>query len=290
MNDRHVKLSRPAPLNLRRQIQVERATSSIAHANRLHRNHPIFITPMNTVLRASWLICLMLSTFLLQACQPRGTSTNQNTGAEESASSPSGMQSVMSDSVNYSHEYSFEYTLFDLNQPKSPAVGGGAVDRLASGGAKACCIQLPAVWHEGLKVKVRWEPYGKQGSEEPIERTLEIPRYEQLSDLYVVFHARNDVELVVSVGEPGHPNWQGRVKQTPWDQCVQAQGRKQCLAATPKTFDAKSERGFCTYTKSKDFPKENYDGDLLCKAAFIHCTQEYEDQEFCKKILWSDEK
>ena len=208
--------------------------------------------------------------------------------ASDAALDASGMQSVMSDSVNYSHEYSFEYTLFDINQAKSPAVGGGAVDRLANGGAKACCIQLPAVWHEGLKVKVRWEPYGKQGSEAPIERTMEIPRYEQLSDLYVVFHDRDDVELVVSVGEPGHPSWQGRIKQTPWDQCVSAHGRKPCKASLPKMFHSRSAKGFCTYTRSKDYPGSEQEGQSLCASSKRECMEDYEDENFCESLLWEE--
>jgi len=231
-------------------------------------------------------MCLLVSALLLQACQPSSTLTTQSSPTAQAESAQSGMQSVMSDSVNYSHEYSFEYTLFDINQPKAPAVGGGAVNRLDSGGAKACCIQLPTVWHEGLKVKIRWEPYGKQGSEAPIERTMEIPRYEQLSDLYVVFHDRNDVELVVSVGEPGHPSWQGRVKQTPWEQCVNAHGRKTCKAVLPKMFDAESSRGFCFQAKKNEWRN----AELTCAYAMHECMQDYEDEQFCRSLLWEDIK
>nr|WP_186338622.1 hypothetical protein [Chromobacterium vaccinii] len=43
-------------------------------------------------------------------------------------------------------------------------------------------------------------------------KTLEIPRYNQLGDLYVLFYTGDEVELVVSNIEPGTPAWPGKIK------------------------------------------------------------------------------
>jgi len=197
--------------------------------------------------------------------------------------------SVMIDSVNYMHERSTKYTLYDLSKTPPVAIGGAIVDRLGTGGEKGCCLALPKTWRPGLKVRLDWHESDRENIYEERTRDLEIPNYIAPADLYVVFYPEHKVELVVSAAEPGHPDWQGLVKKTPWEQCVETFGRKPCKAALPKQFDTASV-GYCTYTRSKDFPKENYDGEALCEVAMHQCMTDYEDEPFCKGILWGEYK
>lgn len=225
---------------------------------------------------------------LLSACRPAASEFTDSQGARQADGAA--MQSVMIDSVNYMHERSTKYTLYDLAQAPMRAVGGAIVDRLATGGEKGCCLSLPVTWRPGLKVKLQWHESDRTTIYEDRFVELEIPKYAHPADLYVVFHPSHEVELVVSAVEPGHPDWPGRVKSTPWEHCLAQHERKVCKAALPKQFDTKSSQGFCTYTKSKDFPAENFDGEALCMAALHQCLVDYEDEPFCKNILWGERR
>ena len=195
--------------------------------------------------------------------------------------------SVMIDSVNYRHDRGMKYTVYDLGTTPPRAIGGAIVDRLGSGGEKGCCLALPTVWRPGMKIRVQWhESDLKQIYPEEYERDLEIPRYDTPADVFVVFYPEHEVEVVVSAAEPGHPEWQGRIKQTPWEACLEAHGRKPCKAALPKMFDMGSAQGFCTYLKEENRPN----ADEICKTEIWECTRDYEDEEMCKKILWGPRK
>ena len=136
-----------------------------------------------------------------------------------------------------------------------------------------------------MKVRLDWHESDRENIYEEQTRELEIPRYTVPADLYVVFYPEHKVELVVSAAEPGHPDWQGQVKKTPWEQCIETYGRKPCKAALPKQFDTSSV-GFCTYLKKENRP----DADGLCLTAMRQCMTDYEDEPFCKGILWGEYK
>lgn len=189
---------------------------------------------------------------------------------------------VMTDSINYRHDRGMKYTLFDLSQTPPKAVGGAIVRPLATGGEKGCCINLPQQWQPGMKVRVEWGEADEQIYPENYVRELEIPRYQTPADLYVVFYPEHEVEVVVSPAEPGHPDWAGRIKQTPWENCVAQHGRKVCFAALPKMFDTVSSKGICTYM----FEQKISDAKKLCDSAMQSCMNDYEDESFCKNILW----
>lgn len=210
--------------------------------------------------------------------------------APPAAATTKDVASVMIDSVNYMHERSAKYTLYDLSKTPPQAIGGAIVDRLGTGGEKGCCLALPKTWRPGMKVRLDWHESDRENIYEERTRELEIPRYTTPADLYVVFYPEHKVELVVSAAEPGHPDWQGQVKKTPWEQCVETYGRKPCKAALPKQFDTASSQGFCLYTQSKDFPKENFDGKTACETAMLECMKDFEDEPFCKGILWEPKK
>jgi hypothetical protein len=233
-----------------------------------------------------FLCSLAVLLICLAGCKPRETTMSSVTASQESPAQSDG-RGVMTDSVNYMHDRAVSYTLYDLSTTPPTAIGGSSVYMLATGGAQACCLNLPLAWHPGIKVRVKWtESDTKKSYPGEHVKDLEIPRYAQPANVFVVFYPGQDVEVVVSEGEPGHPAWTGRLKQTPWDYCVAKNGRKPCKAATARLFDVKGHQGFCTSTKAPDFPKENFDGDLLCASAMHECMQDYEDEDFCKGLLW----
>lgn len=233
------------------------------------------------------LLHLCLSLMLLAGCKPVAVFAESGASKPEETNANS---SVMSDSVNYMHERGVKYTLYDLSTNPPTAIGGAIVYMLGTGGEKGCCLSLPKTWRPGIKVRLVWDESDRQQTyPEKYTRDLEVPRYEEPADLYVVFYPKNEVEVVVSMGEPGHPDWRGRIKQTPWENCLAHHERKVCKAALPKQFDTNSV-GFCTYTKSDDYPKENDDGDLVCASAMHQCMVDYEDEPFCKGILWGPRK
>lgn len=224
---------------------------------------------------AAWLtVAVVLS---LCACKPASESVAQIHGKVSSET-----VSVMTDSVNYMHERSVAYALYDLALRPPRAIGGAIVDRLTTGGEKGCCVGLPTTWRPGLTLRLVWHESDRIRSYEENTRDMEVPRYETPADLYVVFYPGNEVELVVSAGEPGHPGWRGRLKKTPWEQCVETYTRKPCFMALPKQFDTRSSKGACTYMKENNVK----DGDELCQSANIECVRDYEDKRFCTQLLW----
>lgn len=229
----------------------------------------------------------------LPACKPADATAGQSAAVAKGEAKSKGPAtvSVMVDSVNYMHLRAPQYTLYDLSQGKPVAVGGDSLDMLASGGAKGCCLALPEVWRPGIKVRVAWTESDRERIY-PEQRTkdLEVPRYAQAADLYVVFYGGDDVEVVVSVGEPGHPSWAGRIKKTPWDNCLAHNERKVCKRALPKLFDVESSRGYCTFTRSSDYPGDPKDAELTCTAAMYECMKDFEDKQYCESILWGERK
>lgn len=179
-----------------------------------------------------WLACMAvpIGLSMLVACSPHADTAV----AKPDSAAKGGEVPVTVDSVSYRHDRSMEYTLYDLRKELPQAVGGGIVDRLASGGNKGCCLNLPLQWRPGMKVRVAWEEGDRERMyPEKHVRDLEIPRYDSPADLVVVFYAGHDVEVIVSAAEVGHPQWKGRIKKTPWDACVEEIGQKACKAVVP---------------------------------------------------------
>ena len=230
-----------------------------------------------------WAFCcaatVMVAMTALMGCSPSEDASEHVSGKQSGADA-----SVLIDSVNYMHERGVQYTLYDLAKTPAAPIGGSIVMMLATGGEKGCCLSLPRIWRPGIKVRLAWQESDRQRTyPEKYARDLEIPRYTTPADLYVVFSAPHEVELVVSQAEPGHPDWQGSIKKPPWEQCVQTYGRKPCFAALPKMFDTASSRGECKYMKEHDFPN----AENLCTFALAECMRDFEDEPFCKDLLWS---
>ena len=234
--------------------------------------------PLHSNVRGCATAMLFLWLCVTAGCKPLGASASATSGKAGGET-----VSVSTDSVNYMHDRGLQYTLYDVSKTPPPAVGGAIVYMLATGGEKGCCIALPKVWHPGIKLRLDWHEADREKTfPGEYSRELEIPRYDQPSDIYVVFYPKQEVELVVSTGEPGSPEWQGRLKQTPWEACLAENPRKVCKAALPKQFDAESSQGLCTYMKAENFP----DADENCAFAIYECKRDYEDDEFCKNLLW----
>jgi hypothetical protein len=194
--------------------------------------------------------------------------------------------SVMTDSINYMHKAGVQYTLYDLSKEPAVAVGGAIVYMLGTGGEKGCCLALPRVWRPGLQVRLKWHESDRERSYEEHTRDLEIPPYRVPADLHVVFHPAHEVELVVSAAEPGHPEWRGRLKKTPWQQCLSEYERKVCKAALPKQFDTSSYRGYCLRATADKRPN----AEDNCAFLTGRCMKDYEDGPFCRAILWTEER
>jgi hypothetical protein len=243
------------------------------------------LTFMRRQMRRAFLPLLALLV-VVTGCQPvsNDSSGSPKAGAPAVAAQPeSGIVSAMTDSVNYMRERAVQYTLYDLSQTPPRAIGGAIVSMLASGGEKGCCIALPTKWKPGMKVRVQWDESDYDHIyPEKYSRELEIPRYAEPGDLYVVFYPRHEVEVVVSAADPGHPEWPGKIKQTPWEHCVATAGEKSCKAVLPKLFDTGS-RGLCSYMKEFNLPNN----ENLCLSAMQDCMRDYEDEAFCKEILWA---
>ena len=233
---------------------------------------------------------LLSGCFVLAACTPFDFGETAPSDKPIASADPHAPVGAYVDVINYQHDHNYGYELYDLTVPETPAIGGGAVYPLASGGNVNCCIALPKVWRAGMKVKLAWRDYYRAVPDEvgvkQVDTTqdFEIPRYEQPGNLYITFLPEGKVELIVSQVEPGYPNWPGSIKQTPWEYCVAKNGRKACKAVLPKIFSISESKGFCTYVK-------RIGEDMgLCKSAMTRCIDEYEDQELCTKTLWSEER
>ena len=185
------------------------------------------------------------------------------------------------DSVNYSHIYEFSYTLYDLSRNPPQAIGGDLTDVLQGGGSKGCCVSLPTQWHPGIKLRLDWERADFDKIEK-FSQEFELPKYERPGDVFVILNPDSTIEVIVSSVEPGHPDWPGKIKLPPWDQCVKDFGRKTCKQALPNYGGSSPNelQGFCTYIKEEGHDKE------LCDFAMSRCVEQYEDKEFCSKTLW----
>ena len=216
------------------------------------------------------LLCLTLL-----ACEPQAGADN----ASEAEKPTSTVAGVMVDSVNYMHDRGMKYTLYDVSGGEKKPVGGSIVDPLGSGGAKECCFNLPRAWHAGIKLRVEWQDSDYERTyPEVLVKELELPRYDHPADVYVVFYPKHEVEVLVSPAEPGHPEWAGRIKETPWDLCVAEHGRKVCKRAIPKAgLSLREMRGFCHIDTLE--PGQ-------CERLLNACIQDYEDEEMCTKLVW----
>lgn len=241
------------------------------------------MTTARSIISVALLPFMFSGIMLLGGCKPANSVASDQRSAKQADGVAT--QSVMIDSVNYMHERGVKYTVYDLSDASQKAIGGAIVDMLGTGGEKGCCLALPTVWRSDFRIRLDWEEADYQRIyPQKYSREMEIPYYARPADLYVIFHPSHEVELVVSPVEPGHPDWPGRVKATPWEHCLAQHERKVCKAALPKQFDAKTFKGYCPRAIKNGWS----DVDDACAFLMHQCMQDYEDEPFCKDTLWKE--
>ena len=156
---------------------------------------------------------------------------------------------VSTDAVNYMHDWGLGYTLF--NQADNQPIGGGILGFLEGPGGKGCCLKLPKKWRPGMQVRLEWQKSDKKMTEETMRvKVLEIPEYGKPGDLYVGFYPGDEIEIVVSWDEPGHPEWRGREREPPYQACLSKLPKKVCEKELPKYPPMSHERMVSSIRKS----------------------------------------
>ena len=205
-------------------------------------------------------------------------------GASDAAAD--GTVTVSVDAVNYMHDWGVEYTLTDLRS--NTPVGGAIVGPLEGPGGKGCCVSLPAKWQPGIRFQVSWQESNKELTRpETYRREVELPRYRAPGDVYVLFYPQQQVEVLVSAVEPGHPGWPGRIQQPAYPACVARLGQKECEKLLPKYApgsveeSAKMMREACSekvLSKAKDIAEDR----KACAALQTQCRQWPLDERMCE--------
>lgn len=114
-------------------------------------------------------------------------------------------------SINYSGK-EVELRVADpLN--KSNRGGGDALNPYSMGGT-ICCFSIPAVWHPGYQVVVKYTFYP---DETVHEQLVDVPPYPEgiAGAIWLAMHEDGRAEAVVSNFGPTRPEWPGRVKGLP---------------------------------------------------------------------------
>ncbi|OFA04865.1 hypothetical protein DUGA2_16080 [Duganella sp. HH101] len=99
--------------------------------------------------------------------------------------------------------------------PKDKKNGGGgdALNPYSTGGT-ICCYSIPAEWHPGLQVIVKYNLYPDPTWHEQL---VDIPPYPEgiAGEIWLAMHEDGRAEAVVSHFDPSRPEWPGRVKGRP---------------------------------------------------------------------------
>ena len=114
-------------------------------------------------------------------------------------------------SINYSGK---EVVLMAID-PKDKQNGGGgdALNPYSTGGT-ICCYSIPAEWHPGLQVIVKYNFYPDPTWHEQL---VDIPPYPEdiAGEIWLTMHEDGRAEAVVSHFDPSRPEWPGRVMGRP---------------------------------------------------------------------------
>jgi hypothetical protein len=114
-------------------------------------------------------------------------------------------------SINYSGK-EVELTVVDPLD-KSNRSGGDALNPYSMGGT-ICCFSVPAEWHAGYQVIVKYSFYPDQTWHEQL---VDVPPYPQgiAGEIWLAMHEDGRAEAVVSNFDPTRPEWPGRVRGRP---------------------------------------------------------------------------
>lgn len=75
---------------------------------------------------------------------------------------------------------------------------GGNLSPGTGGGSFVCCVRLPVLWHEGIKVKVVWEDHELKTQ----SRQVMVPKYDSktLTDFGVHFLRNGEIKVFATYG------------------------------------------------------------------------------------------
>lgn len=123
-----------------------------------------------------------------------------------------GASGVSVRALNYSAR---EVSMIGVIAPGNPKNegGGDALNPYGAGGA-ICCFSIPHQWHPDLKVIVEYQFY----PEEQYRKALvSVPPYPdgKPGDIWLIVHADESAEAVVSNYGPSRPEWPGKIKGYP---------------------------------------------------------------------------
>lgn len=115
-------------------------------------------------------------------------------------------------SLNYSAR---EVAYISVEEPDNPNGGGGgeALNPYGSGGYM-CCFAVPSVWRPDFQVVVTYQFYPEK---EYHKALLSVPPYPdgKAGDIWLIVHADESAEAVVSLYGPSRDEWPGKVKGYP---------------------------------------------------------------------------
>lgn len=119
--------------------------------------------------------------------------------------------------VNYS-DREFSYFIADPDDPEQ-FTGGEHIGPFAGGGT-TCCATLPRKWKPGTKLRLttrHWLKKRPDGSlpEVTEEHEVEVPKYSEAGELWVIRNADGKISVVSSNVQPDHPDWPGTIKGWP---------------------------------------------------------------------------
>ena len=111
------------------------------------------------------------------------------------------------DTVAYNHTTDRSIYRFSVNG----SMGAGTGPR-SGGGGFSCCVNLPKVWHPGIKVKIEWEYQGGDILPPPPPDQMveiEVPKYgpNDLGMLAVHFFPDHKVKVLVTMLSIEHPDY-----------------------------------------------------------------------------------
>ena len=111
------------------------------------------------------------------------------------------------DTVAYNHTTDRSIYRFSVNG----SMGAGTGPR-SGGGGFSCCVNLPKVWHPGIKVKIEWEYQGGDILPPPPPDQMveiEVPKYgpNDLGMLAVHFFPDHKVKVLVTMLSIKHPDY-----------------------------------------------------------------------------------
>lgn len=141
--------------------------------------------------------------------------------------------------INYSSK-EVELTVMDPLD-KSNRGGGDALNPYGMGGT-ICCFRIPAKWHSGYQVIVKYSFYPEETWHEQV---VDVPPYAEgiAGDIWLAMHDDGRAEVVVSKFGPTRTEWLGRVKGRPVRSAEYVDKLKNDQLATKRGMLQTMERG-----------------------------------------------